>query len=403
MASILTADGEIIAYVDVVKDVRSPRISLSIDRSSAHRTVDVPYLQAETFAQFATGYPKLASYTSGSTTYAYIKRAVPWILPLKRNRGIFCSRCEWEGYGVPNAFAVNTFSLNLMRHFDADNEAFAVYQNARCALDYETPTYDVLDDQGLKDANEFYDIGDHDYDESTWLRYITKIVRPQGEFITIQGSNFNGYYLGRLKLANNRGFPINDSINKTVCATTITVTWHQVPEAAVPMAEFNEGAANTAIDNCIGRVNDRNFNGNPQGTLLLQAADIQPHKDSRGDRIYDITYTFKHFNPRPDAPIWTIPTGTAGLGGGNGTPIQVFAGHNHVYVPRPRLSGASIVFGGQFPADLALRQDWYEPLSDEDLARSRAGSNFFLKSREVNIYDWANLANLFRPATYTQV
>lgn len=384
----LTDDGALISYVDVTREVRSPRHSLCNDRSTSRRVIDVPYLQGERFAQAVTGYSQSASFASpiDGQTYSYIKRTVPWFAVLDTNKGVFCTKCEWEGYATPTGFTNNAGAIRtLTQGTFVDGTSYPIYDSARCTLEYETPTYDILSDARLftlQDENA------NPYDESPWRRFVTILPRPQGEFLAIEGANFNGYYIARVLNQDNNPFPASKSLNKAIYKTSLTVTWHQIPQACVPFRFFNPNSPNKAINWCTGRVNDRTFNGFPQGTLLLLSAELKPYKNPRGERIYDIVYQFSESRQSED------PQFIATLAG---APLfAIYPGHNHTFVPRTKLSGSHLAIGG------APQAGWYELVGDDTIASVQPFTNFIDKKKGVNIYDFGNFANLFRPAGYTQ-
>lgn len=387
MAFLSTEEGRIIQWKERTRETPSPHFSLGIDRSGGQRTINqVPYIDAEALAQFAVGYSELASFVTegvfGRTVW-YIKRQTPWRMPLKRNRSVYCMRCDWNGVGTPSTFDAKTFDPELQIDTTGDGDQFAHYDTATLHLDYETPTYDILTDDKLIGSQPA--TASHGLDEATWLRYVTPIIRPQGELFTIQGSTNNGYFASGPTLGG-RAFPINDSLHKSVASKSISITWHQVPIEAVPDKAYQPAwttASNLAIDWCMGRVNDRTFNGFPAGTLMLQSADIKRCTNCIGDRFVDITYQIKQFQPRE-------------VGIAYGNDLIVFPGHNHTFLPTPRLTGAT------FAGGYAATQGWYEMLADDTIAQG-GGTNFRRPQRKgVSPYDFGNFANLFRPAQYTQ-
>lgn len=386
-------------FTEVVRSPScSPKVTREHDRSMATRILDIPWIDVEGFTSAAIGYSKAA--TSDPGGYQYIARQTPWAFPSRLGsvfESMYCTKVEYEGLGTPTPSGSTQYD-------GSGNTAIAKYEKARCTLTYQTMNYEVLTDERLSRLSTTMD-------ESTWLRYVTKVVRPQGELLSIAGTN-NGYYVAKILTQNGGPFPVSTTINKVVAACNYSVTWHQIPADCVPMAEYNppntkgDGGANTnvntAIDKCLGHVNDRDFNGNPQGTLLLLAVEIKPMRDAFGTRIYDITYMFKKFAPGEPYSLSSYqPTGVSGAVGAavaavNAATLFITPGHNHVFLPATRLTGATIV-GNQTP-----RPSWYEVIGDSSLATTAPYTNFVNKTDGVNIYDYANFANLFRPVTWTR-
>ena len=359
----------------------SPRVRRSFDNSSASRTIDVNWMEVETFTQEALGYSEVKGL---GTATPYISRTVPWNFPSterpRSDYGLWCDSVEYEGMGVPDPEMVSQSGATVNNTYTGSEEtAMAKYKLARCNVNFRTRTYDILTDQQF--AAMPISLA-QTKDESLWKRYITKIARPQGELITISGTN-NGYYAANLYV-NGRPFPISTNFNKVIASCNYSVTWHEVPEDAVPMREYNPSGGgvtnpNYGIDRCLGRVNNADFNGCLKWTLLFLAVEIKPMRDPFGYRVYDITYMFKKFQPDE-------PRRIAGE--------DVASGHNHVYLPSTRLVGATLVAGG------AATPGWYEVMSDSSRATTAPFTNITAQTRSVNIYDSADFKFLFRPVQF---
>lgn len=372
-----TAPGTPIVWKEITKGPASPKFTLETDRSTCTRVVDVSWDWVENFSHSVLGYQSLSSlrvsdsysHVPTSLAYPYISRVTPWRANFGNspNYGfMFASKMDIEGVGVPADSVC----------FDGSNEtAIARYKNARCTILFTSRTYEILSDTEMYAAEPTMD-------ESTWLRYVTKVVRPSGEIFTIQAGD-GGFFYGGLKSPEDstKAMACQTGINKLIVSFNLAVTWHQIPLAAVPSAIYNNGCANAAIEKTIGRVNDRTFHGMPQGTLLLLAAEIKPMVSPLGERIFDITYMFKYLNPRATPYRYT----NSGMPPG----MFIYAGHNHVLVPPAK----------QNPA--GAPPDWFEALSNRTLAASSVPTNFIAKTDGVSIYDFRDFRYLFRPATYS--
>ncbi len=394
MATARFATGSNITFKEVTKDGMSPKIYGEIDRSYAQRTIDVAWDDAVNFHIGVLGFPRLGA--TNKEGKPFVSRMTPWPFPLFRNppggtfterRDMFVSKSIFEGYGVPDDKIC--YSGDPSGNTD---DFCARYKTARFTLHYDTPTYTVLSDNDFKTATQA--TPSLSQDESTWKRYVTKVIRPQGEpFIIDQGSV--AFFYGGISPA----IPIVAKMSKIILSYNFSVTWHQIPEDCVPCRLFNQTATdaqldsysslaadmpNPAIDSCLGCVNDRTFNGSRQGTLLLMAAEIKPIKSPLNARIYDITYMFKYFNPDSAGANALKLRGPGGV-------IRVTNGNNHVYLWAhniPKAQQATVMPG------------WYEAINSRTLASSEPFTNFGAKTDGVNISNFANFANLFRPATY---
>lgn len=407
----MTARFRGMAFTEIVNNPRSPMVSRANDRSKATRHILVSWSNVEAFAAEALGYSKLDVTSDG---YQFISRVTPWVFPTVNKSArvrdsMYCDQFDYEGYGLPTSSNANVqYDVVSQDNYSFEPQYIARYEKAKCQVSFGTPTYEILSDTQL------YTL-DNTMDESKWRRFVTKIVRPQGEFLSIAGTN-NGYYASKLYTQSTSPFPISTTINKVLAACNYSVTWHQVPADAVPMQEYNPstetkaGASNVnlnwAIDNCLGRVNDREFNGIHQWTLLLLAAEIKPLRDPYGNRVYDITYMFKSFEPDEAYQIsleYNLPV-LSGLGGSASAAANyvytksrtAYPGHNHVFLPATRLSGATFVGGG------TPSPGWYEVIANSSTATTAPYTNWVTQAKGVNIYDSANFANLFRPVTWSR-
>jgi len=381
MAIFKTPKGEL-TYTECFEE-GSPHVHGEIDRSYGTRYLFVPWTQAENFHVCALGWPELGTSADGGAGYATIRRQTPWAFPLLNTfnstnsasrRNMYCSRSSFIGRFKPEG------ELPVVM-FDGDPNGngtpyAARYKTAKFTLHYDTPLYDIMSDAEFANVSA-------DLDESTWKRYVTRMPRPQAETFSIDAGVGAFYYAG---IANSgKGLPIAQTIKKILMSTNLAVTWHQIPENAVPFSLYSltdpTSTSNPAIDKCIGCVNDRTFNGYPQGTLLMQAVEIRPIKSILNARLYDITYMFKYF--RPQLAPYRYPEFPADL--------NVTVGNNHVYLPKHRIPAA---------LQSVHEAGWYEALSDKAICIAAPKTNFGTKTAGKNIYDFANFANLFRPSNY---
>lgn len=334
----------------------SPRVSLEPDRSTAVRTVDTRWEDRWAFAENVIGSSQLGLSQNGKAT---IRRIDPWRFPRPAFGSglgwLWASKISTSGVGKPSG---ECFDGN-------NNEAQAVYKYARHTITYETRTYDILSD------TEYYSTYGQAMDESDLKRYITKVVRPQGEFLALDG---NSYHYGGLVDARGDAQPLKRGISKPIISFNLSLTWHLIPYEAIPSKFHNAAGPNHAIDRTLGCVNNKAFAGWPIGTVLLTAASVDPVVSPLGQRYVNITYYFTVRNPSETV---------------RGHPIHqnYVAGHQHVFSPKPP-------FGGE--------PGWYEFTTSKTVAESTtAPTNFIAKEDDVSLYRFRDFDMLFRPATYS--
>lgn len=338
------------------------------------RTIECPWLDYHDLAQGILGQSYVAvgppittidASAAGSNPnpfpwftpgYKYVGRYTPWSFPSFVNRSykryLWACSAEIEGRGVP---------LDSNQIFGSGNDAESLYKNARLTVQFDTRLYDIMDDA------TFIGVTNKDVDEGRLIRYVTKIYRPQGEFLVLEG---NAYFYAGLTF-DGGARPLTKGVNKTVVSYNISLTWHFIPEEGVPSIFFNSTAPNIAIDRCLGRVNNDTFHGARKGTLLLMAAELKPQISAFGDRTYDITYMFKFLNPSQTEYFGNVP------------------GHNHIFRP----------FGAN--ATPTPTNGWYEAVASESLSQAATPTNFVAMANDINIYNFADFRTLFRPATWS--
>jgi hypothetical protein len=353
MATYQAASGErftIKEYVGNANTGDSPKFSFSDERSFASRVIDVPWASWPRFVQDVLGYSIATKYNpvagTGNSGLPFISRVIPWSIPFdnrsKQSRWLWASRVDVEGIGAPSSGTWYELS---------GRDQIAYYGQARCRISYETRTYDIVRDPQ----------GGGSYDESDLTRYVTKYMKPQGEFLYLDGA---AYYYGTG--AGTTATPISRGVNKTLISYNLSITWHKIPVDGVPTAFLNPEKSNRAIDVCLGKVNNATFAGCEKGTLLLLSVEFKPFVGALGDRYYDITYYFKFFNPTTEKR--------------NDNSV----GHQHVFRP-------------------FKTPGWYEALAGDigkNLATAALPTNFVARTKGVNIYDWADFGYLFRPADH---
>jgi hypothetical protein len=138
-------------------------------------------------------------------------------------------------------------------------------------------------------------------DESQCVRFVEKLPKLNADYFTVQN--------GIMKFAEgvSTGIAIPFRIGKIISNIDLTYRWHQVPEEAIASQAINPYLDpenfETAIDYCLGRVNDFPFppgpssQGYPAGTLLLLGVGMTPFNAASGRRLYTVDFYFKFFAP----------------------------------------------------------------------------------------------------------
>ncbi len=337
-----------ISYVEHIPG--SPEERIEQDGSSATRVLDVNWSDRQSAARYILGYPEVVRATS-----YYISRNLPlphpaWVNPTTGYPFLWATkipRIQGIGrVGVPGTSQKLTNGLGDV----------AIYKTARMTVHHETLTYDILADNDPlmpKDANGWPD-------ESSLKRYVTKKVFPAAQYITLT--------TGSCKYAANPVanplLPCANGLGKMLVNFNVSLTWHQIPDSAIPCSLFSTNsiaAGQGNIELSLGRINKAAFAGFNKGTLLLMACDIKPLRSPHADRLYDITYMFKYFEPNDIA--LALPDGTHGT-------------HTHVFRPPPPGSGS-------------VAGIWTEVSSD-------GAVNLSTQTRGKSLYDWADFTLLFK-------
>lgn len=250
--------------------------TLGNEKSNAKRVFFCLWPQMNAVCKVLLGGPSVA--LSGSTKY--ISRQIPHehaaFLTPTGGYFLYAQTIDWAGFRVLGKGTVAP--------------SMGDYNFAKLTVHYENLPYKILRDGAVTTRNSGTP------DESGWERYITKIVKPQGEFFTVRPGTAagNGYtYVGGGSIMVAQGVP------KLIVPYNLQITWHQIPESGVPCRLLNTAmTAKGAIDYALGRVNDAAWLNYAKGALLLMGVEMRPYNSAFGDRIYDITYLFKYFEPQ---------------------------------------------------------------------------------------------------------
>jgi hypothetical protein len=243
----------------------SPQEVLENDRAQVTRVYDCAWADRQTFADKLLGYPSVKTATDNTTKY--ISRVIPDAHPDFLNAS-----------GQPWLFATRVTRIEGIGFRGKNANVVPVYDTARLTVLYESLTYEVLSDQDLQSQ------GNTNFpDEATLRRYVTKYPKAYTEFVTLRP--------GTLQWVDTTPAPMNVGFPFIVGAMMIDYVWHLVPKQNAPIA---------AIKAALGTVNkttfDLDYNFKPE-TLLLMSHELKPVRSALGDRLYDIVYHCKYFEP----------------------------------------------------------------------------------------------------------
>jgi hypothetical protein len=151
----------------------------------------------------------------------------------------------------------------------------ASYELARLTVRYESVTYPIIpdDDNGLHGSAA--SDGRVVPLESNLQRYVTRVVQPAAEALTLPPQAY--------KFVTDQN-PLLGAALHIVPSSEVHYIWHRVPGRP------------KAVTQTIGCVNRGLFDGWSDGTLLLLAVEVKPYKWITGRRLCDITYKMKYFS-----------------------------------------------------------------------------------------------------------
>jgi hypothetical protein len=240
------------------------------------------------------GGPQLVPVFTGGTVRYYISRTLPHAYPARVSDGtgdffLFAQSIpDGRPLGVGAAAA------------DGSGGLTAEYTNYLMTVEYRTLSYDLKDDdevlageplgENLSPLNGFPDEGyalaaAPEYGLAalaatdlplTASRFVTRMARPGGRSLVLRQ--------GMMRYVTD-GKPVPEGIPVNVPFTTLSYTWHQVPDGGLPLK---------AISAALGTLNNAAFDGYAAQTLLLTNAVPRPYRNPFGERNYDVESTFRY-------------------------------------------------------------------------------------------------------------
>lgn len=354
-----------IPYCELVYEPAGPEFTFKNDGTTATRTIIVPWADIKNMWQFLGK----AFVVTGEGGSQYLSRWNPWFVAgfvdsESKNYLYATQITRCSPWGVPPRDANGWSNMK-------DEFGVAAYKFAKMAVHFETLPWDVCEDSELpKD--------DHDNpDESSLQRYVVKIVKPSGQYLTLPSGSFKASIPGSYANGDHQTAVVPGTPGRIVAKFDLALTWCLVPEACVGTRLINP-LRQPIIEQQMGLVNKSTFAGCPPGTLLLTAATIKPIRSPNGDRIYDIEYRFSFFLPITGGQQHGDPP----------TTLDAIAGAGHQFLYLPQFSLATVP--GSPPAS------YFECSVDgqSNISITAGINELGLPGR--NIFDWAEFADLFR-------
>lgn len=287
----------------------------------------------------ATGWPGRLSWTDPPV--AYINRIRPLNFPLlyRQVQGVayppgissqtlpflHCTRIEsirgidWQDKTDhdPNANPLGLWASPL-----DDFNDISIFGLVRLRMYFEALPYYILEDTNALVRKQILvpstgePTGFFYPDESTCARYVTRLGQPNADYINLMNGLMK-FAEGDLSIPGPIGHGpvyVPYTVGKILSYIDVIFRWEQVPEEAIASRAINPLLQplffQTAIDYCLGKVNDRPFptlpnqdlnfpgtGGFPAGTLLMLAVKFTPFMAPSGRRLYTVDFMFKYFEP----------------------------------------------------------------------------------------------------------
>lgn len=202
-----------------------------------------------------------------------------------------------RSYQFPQMYAVGIPSVEMMAP-TGNSGGRATFKESRATIQFETPSFDMLTNA---QAAAKTDVG---MPPECW-RYVVWNRQPATEFARTAKDAFR-YPSGSFPTAHS---PITGSGGQLFLITKyrITANWLQVPSAWIT----NNGLTFPALDTAVGHINDDEFLGYPEGTMLFESyvptprvMPVSPEVLGILDpgvipRCYDVELKFLYFDPQP--------------------------------------------------------------------------------------------------------
>lgn len=373
--NILDGNNQVLVDIPYFERPGSPSESYSGDMFRAKRIFDVPWNYRWLFIKHMLGTARLIP--DGNSNK--IERDLPdqYFIYYNGDR-------NGNLTGVPKAFMIavgleNIECIGQQRVFPADNTYVKIesagYDFARITINYESVTYRVIP---WTSNGSLYQ-GERDPSEYKLSRYTTVFRQPSAEFLSLP---FGAFRWVEYDLAGNvvidsvsknpSGIQVTGAQGKIVAASEVVLIHHKVP--GIPKA----------IKTHIGCVNrfDWPEMGALKGQLLLTNVELKPFRWLEDNRLYDITFKMKFFDPEPNLYKTEEPKGEA-------------RGHNWFLQHFPVTKNTNLDAPGAV-AKVLMGSQKYKLITHNGFPPVEVNPQIDPKIAGQTVYKYADFADLFR-------
>lgn len=282
-------------------DPVSPRMSYVDGQFKVMRKWEVRFLAVDAVIPRILGYPIIKE--NGA-----LSRVVPRRDPQFPNL-VATDILDISPVGVFQQTGFGTARNNPLpeQYVDGDFGRFNRYARARITIEFSRPHYWVRDDQHTSLPS--------DTDNREFNRFVEVHTALEGQYLHMRAlQGLLKFGSGQTGIGTQAGAKIQESIGKIIAQSNVSMTWHQVPYAALSFDRIKDG---------IGKINKAAFGDSSDParywaahTLLCMGAHIEPITLANYEFGWKVTYIFKElrtkwnyfYTPRPALP-----------GGGSGT------------------------------------------------------------------------------------
>ncbi len=275
--------GRVYSYIEITPDGEGYMGQFTTGGSSVQRVFQSDWQKHAGDIQSLIGFQSVKTAVNGAgRTRYYISRSIP--MPDPEYPNLFCGQ-------IPRSQGVQLRGTQVVQ----PNESVAKYTQAKLTLAFKSYLFRILPDAAVSkaggilgsfgaggtggvptEADGLLTVGQNN---AVPTRYVTKMQRPSSRVITLR----RGVMRIVQPITGAPGAQIPEGLPLSEGRTTLTYTWHNVPEAGVPI---------NAIGACLGTINSVPIAGYPAQTLLFDSVDIRPDLDIVGDLMYQVQYQF---------------------------------------------------------------------------------------------------------------
>jgi hypothetical protein len=245
------------------------RMAYGKGQPTATKVFHMDGADAYDFCKYAIGFPRVVEPNgSGEDDVHYLERTTPLTF------GQFKRHDTQRTYLYCTDYLIEALSP---LEFDADISE-GLLDRAKVTLTFEPLGHGVKHDDDMPKRGG-------GPDESTLKRYVSFNYSPSAQFLTLP----RGCYKW-VPESSSEGDPVrvDQSSGRIQVYCQIVYTWHDVP--VIP----------DAIYTALGTVNDDEFDEVKAGTLFVTGATVKPKRGGGGQRLYDVGWLIKFFEPETD-------------------------------------------------------------------------------------------------------